>query len=82
MGLRETFEALSRESDLSRLADFLNDQNISDVAELADGEKDLAVLIMSQLEVQRAAGVFKILDLSAQKHIIQHLPPQKTAELL
>ncbi|NDC76946.1 MAG: magnesium transporter, partial [Chitinophagia bacterium] len=82
LGLREAFDELSRESDRSRLADFLNDQNISDVAELANEEEDAAVLIMCHLEIQRAAGVFKILDLSVQKHIIQHLPPQKTAELL
>jgi len=82
VGIRETFAELSRESDRTRLADFLNDQNVSDVAELADEDEDAAVLIMCLLEVQRAVGAFKILDLSVQKHIIQHLPPQKTAELL
>jgi magnesium transporter len=32
--------------------------------------------------VHRAAGVFKILDFSTQKTIIQNIPPDKTAELL
>ena len=34
------------------------------------------------MSVHRAASVFKILDLSAQKHIIRELSPYKTAELL
>jgi magnesium transporter len=34
------------------------------------------------MSVHRAASVFKILDFSAQKHIIRELPPYKTAELL
>jgi len=34
------------------------------------------------MSIHRAASVFKILDLSAQKHIIRELPPYKTAELL
>ena len=34
------------------------------------------------MSIHRAASVFKILDLSAQKHIIHELPPFKTAELL
>jgi magnesium transporter len=80
--LRERFEALAREDDPSRLADYLNDQNISDVAELIESDEEGAVKAMACLEIQRAAGVFKILDLSVQKHVIQHLPPQKTAELL
>ena len=80
--LQKQFDELVRESDRSRLADFLNDQNISDVAWLIDENEEDAVTIICGLEIQRAAGAFKILDLSAQKHIIQHLPPQKTAELL
>lgn len=80
--LREQFSELVRESDRIRLADFLNDQNISDVAELIEGDEDHAVPVMCALEIQRAAGTFKILELSTQKHIIQELPPQKTAELL
>jgi magnesium transporter len=80
--LQEQFEELVRVSDKSRLVDFLNDQNISDVAELISENEDNAVPIMSNLEIQRAAGTFKILDLSMQKDIIQNLPPQKTAELL
>jgi magnesium transporter len=80
--LQEQFEELVRVSDKSRLVDFLNDQNISDVAELISENEENAVPIMSNLEIQRAAGTFKILDLSMQKDIIQNLPPQKTAELL
>jgi magnesium transporter len=80
--LREQFSVLVRESDKSRLVDFLNDQNVSDVAELIEEDEDNAIQIMFALDIQRAAGTFKILELSTQKHIIQGLPPQKTAELL
>lgn len=80
--LRERFEDLSRENDPARLAEFLNDQNISDVAELIDADEETALNVMTVLEMQRAAGVFKILDLYVQKHVIQHLPPQRTAELI
>ncbi len=80
--LREQFSLLVRESDKSRLVDFLNDQNVSDVAELIEEDEDNAIQIMFALDIQRAAGTFKILELSTQKHIIQGLPPQKTAELL
>jgi magnesium transporter len=80
--LREQFSVLVRESDKSRLVDFLNDQNVSDVAEKIEEDEDNAIQIMFALDIQRAAGTFKILELSTQKHIIQGLPPQKTAELL
>ena len=82
LSLQELFEEVIREDNKLRIQDFLNSQNISDVAELISENEDNAVPIMSNLEIQRAAGTFKILDLSMQKDIIQNLPPQKTAELL
>ncbi len=38
--------------------------------------------IVANMSIHRAASVFKILDLNAQKTIIRELPPFKTAELL
>jgi magnesium transporter len=80
--IQEQFEEVIREDDRLRIQDFLNSQNISDVADLIADNEDYAAQIISSMAVHRAAGTFKILDLSSQKAIIQDLPPLKTAELL
>lgn len=80
--LQEQFEELIRVDDRLRIQDFLNNQNISDVADLIADNDDYAAQIISTMSIHRAAGTFKILDLSTQKAIIQDLPPLKTAELL
>jgi magnesium transporter len=82
INLRQAFEELINTNDQLRIREFLNDQNISDVAELIDEYPDYEAQIISHLSVHRAASTFKILDLSVQKRIIQELPPLKTAELL
>lgn len=80
--IKEAFlEVLSRE-DILETREFLNDQNISDVAFLIDEFPDHAARIISNMSIHRASSVFKILDFSVQKPIIQDLPPYKTAELL
>lgn len=80
--VKEQFlEMLSRE-DLLETREFLNHQNISDVAFLIDELPDYAAKIVSNMSIHRASSVFKILDFSTQKTIIQDLPPYKTAELL
>ena len=61
---------------------FLDHQNISDVADLINEFPEQEAYIITHMSVHRAASVFKILDLSAQKQIIRELPPFKTAELL
>lgn len=61
---------------------FLDHQNISDVAELINEYPEQEAYIISHMSIHRAASVFKILDLTAQKQIIRELPPFKTAELL
>ncbi len=82
LSLQEQFEEVIREDNKLRIQDFLNSQNISDVADLIRDNEDYATQIISSLAVHRAAGTFKILDLSSQKDIILNLPPLKTAELL
>src|SRR4029077_13795932 len=62
--------------------DFLDNQNISDVAELIDRLPDYEDKIISNQSIHRAVSTFKILDFSTQKRIIPELSPQKTAELL
>jgi magnesium transporter len=64
------------------IKDFLNDQNISDVANLIYDNKDYETQIIAHLSIHRAASVFKILDLTEQKRIIKDLPAFKSAELL
>src|SRR5437764_7544656 len=79
---REQFEALVQSGDMQKLGEFLDNQNISDVAELMDEYPDHEVLAISSMAIHRAASVFKILELNNQKSIIKKLPPHKTAALL
>jgi magnesium transporter len=82
LSVQEQFDEVKTQGDKIKIKEFLNNQNISDVAELIGDNEDFAPQIISSLSVHRAAGTFKILDFSAQKAIIQALPPLKTAELL
>ncbi len=80
--LQEQFTELVKSDDVLRMKEFLNDQNISDVAELINEFPEYETQIVANMSIHRAAKVFKILDLSTQKTIIQELPPLKSAELL
>jgi magnesium transporter len=78
----EQFEAIIQTEDKLQIKDFLNHQNISDVAMLVDEFPDYESQIIANMSVHRAASVFKILDLSMQKRIIRDLPPNTIASLL
>jgi magnesium transporter len=80
--LLEQFLNVIQNEDVLRIREFLNQQNISDVAELIYEYPEYEGKIISNMSVHRASSVFKILDFSTQKTIIQELPPFKTAELL
>lgn len=80
--LKEQVEAILESGDGKQLHEFLDDQNISDVADLIDEMPEYDSRIIGAMSVHRAASVFKILDLNAQKDIIKTLPPIKTAGLL
>lgn len=80
--LKDRFAELIEKEDKLQIQEFLNNQNISDVAQLIDEYPDYAAQIISHMSIHRAASTFKILDLARQKDIIQDLPPFKTAELL
>ncbi len=82
MSLQEQFEDTMRSGDRLLIQDFLNHQNISDVAQIIRDNEEYEVQVISGLSVHRAASTFKILDVPDQKRIIQSLPPLKTAELL
>lgn len=80
--LSEQFEALIKTEEKLKIRDFLDDQNISDVAELVYEFPEYESQIIANMSVHRAASVFKILDLSTQKTIIHELPANTTASLL
>ncbi|MGZ3849285.1 MAG: magnesium transporter MgtE N-terminal domain-containing protein, partial [Flavisolibacter sp.] len=80
--LKEQLEQAIHSGDPMQIRDWLDNQNISDVADLVYEMPDYESQIIAAMSVHRAAGVFKILEFPTQKSIIQTLPPTKTAELL
>lgn len=80
--LQELFEATIKTEDKLLIRDFLDDQNISDVAQLVEENPDYESQIIANMSVHRAASVFKIIDLATQKRIIGDLPANTTASLL
>ena len=82
MDLQEQYEFFLQEENLLQLPDFLNELNISDVAQLIEERWEDASSIMAMLSIHRAASTFKILELGIQKDIIHEMHPLKTAALL
>jgi len=82
ISLQQQFEEVIAVEDKLQIKEFLNDQNISDVADLIYDNQDYESQIISHLSIHRAASVFKILELTTQKRIIHDLPAFSTAELL
>ena len=80
--LKQQFEEQLEIGDALQMRHFLDHQNISDMAELVYEYPEHESNIIAGMSVHRAAGLFKILEFSEQKRIIQTLPPNKTAELL
>ncbi len=80
--LQQQFEEVIASENKLAIQEFLNDQNISDVADLIYENPDYESQIISHLSIHRAASVFKILDAVVQKRIIENLPGFKSAELL
>ncbi len=82
ISIQAKFEEVIASEDKLKIKEFLNHQNISDVANLIYDNEDFETQIISHLSMHRAASVFKILELPTQKRIIKHLPAFTTAELL
>lgn len=80
--MQQKFDEVIASNDKLIIEDFLNNQNISDIAELISDNEEYESQIISHLTIQRAVGTFKILDVPEQKRIIRSLLPLKTAELL
>ncbi len=81
-GIFEQFIQLISKEDKLQIREFLDDQNISDVADLINEFPDYEAQIIANMAIHRAASVFKILDIAQQKNIVKELPSAKTAELL
>jgi magnesium transporter len=82
ISIQQQFEERIESKDQLQIKEFLNDQNISDVATLIYDNPEWETQIIALLSIRRAAGVFKILDLVEQKRIMHNLPTFKSAELL
>ena len=82
LNIAEQFEQLIATDDKLAISEFLNDQNISEIAELINAYPDYEAQIIANMAIHRASSVFKILDIAQQKDIIKELPTAKTAELL
>jgi magnesium transporter len=80
--LKDQFTEVIQSEDVLRIKDFLNNQNISDVADLIYEFPDYESQIIGHLSIHRASSTFKILDVPTQKRIMQDLPAFTTAELL
>jgi magnesium transporter len=75
-------EQILQMQDKASLRSFLDEQNISEIAEWIEENEEFAAVVISNLTINRSAAVFKILDLKIQKQLINTLPATKTAELI
>ncbi|MEO6330418.1 MAG: magnesium transporter [Ginsengibacter sp.] len=82
ISLQKEFEELLAANDEKAMKEFLDEQNISDVAELIYNNEEEESYIITHLSIHRASGLFKILEHPTQKNIIKALAPSKMAELL
>lgn len=82
MDIQEKYKEITASENEVALNDFLDQQNISDVAELIYENEEDETNIFAHLSTHRATSVFKILEHPTQKRIIKNLPPAKSAELL
>jgi magnesium transporter len=80
--LLEKFETLVNEKNYQELKVYLDDQLITDVAELIHELPEQAGIIINNLSLGRAAAAFRILEFHAQEDVIHELPAAKVAELL
>lgn len=80
--LKQEFEHVLQNEDQAALHQFLDQQNISDIADLIYEMPEMESRIIDAMSVHRASGVFRILEFPTQKKIIEELSPGKTAELL
>jgi magnesium transporter len=82
ISVQQQYDEILETGDGVALTEFLNNQNISDVADLIYEDEGQEIHIFMHLSMHRATSLFKILEHPTQKRIIKNLPPSKSAELL
>ena len=80
--LLEKFQTLTDEKNYRELSVYLDDQLITDIAELIHEDPDEADVIINNLSITRAAAAFRILDFPLQGDVIRTLSAAKSAELM
>ncbi|NLR57127.1 magnesium transporter [Chitinophaga polysaccharea] len=80
--LLEKFQTLTDEKNYRELSVYLDDQLITDIAELIHEDPDEADVIINNLSISRAAAAFRILDFPLQEDVIRTLSAAKIAELM
>lgn len=80
--LLEKFQTLTNEKSYRELSVYLDDQLITDIAELIHEVPEDAGIIINHLSIGRAAAAFRILDFPLQEDVIRTLSPAKIAELM
>lgn len=73
---------LINEQNYQELKVYLDDQLITDIAELIHEMPEQAGIIINNLSIGRAAAAFRILEFHVQEDVIRELPAAKVAELL
>jgi magnesium transporter len=81
ISVQEQYEDILKKGDGS-ISEFLNEQNISVVAELIYENEEKEIEIFLHLAMHRALALFRILEHPTQKRIIKNLPPIKSAQIL
>ena len=82
ISIQDQYEDILKVGDNAAISEFLNEQNISDVAELIYENEEREIEIFLHLSMHRALALFRILEHPTQKRIIKNLPPVKSAQIL
>lgn len=80
--LKDLFQTDVAVLDDTGLKELLDNQLILDVAELIDENPEQENLIISNLSLNRAVSVFKILDFPTQERMIKSLPRTKVGDII
>lgn len=80
--LLERFKTLVNEQNYQELCVYLDDQLITDIADLIHELPEQADIIINNLSIGRATAAFRILEFPVQEDVIRDLSPAKVAELL
>jgi magnesium transporter len=64
------------------LHEYINDLNISEVAEVLKEHPERTIEFFNELDFQRAVAVFRVMDGNEQEELLKKLPAAKVAELI